>query len=72
LKKYLSTNYSILGKKFDEEMNSLLKRKEEEKPKKKRPNIFRCFISNFFVTKELSRKMICNKIKFWNFLGVDW
>lgn len=35
MKKYLSTNYSILGKKLDEEMNSLLKRKEEEKPKKR-------------------------------------
>jgi len=71
LKKHVSTNYYILGKKFEEEMNSLLKRKEEKQPTKKRPNISRCFISNLFVTKELSRKMICNKIKFWKLLGVD-
>jgi len=72
LKKHASTNHSILGKKFVEEMNSPFKKKKEKQPTKKRPNISRCFISNFFVTKELSGKMICNKIKIWKFLGVDW
>jgi hypothetical protein len=30
----VSTNYSIFSKKFEEEMNSFLKRKKEKQPKK--------------------------------------
>jgi len=55
LKNYVSTNYSILGKKFEEEMNSPLKRKKEKQPTKKRPNISRCFISNFFVRRTFKK-----------------
>jgi len=51
----VSTNYFILGKKFEEEMNSPLKRKEEKQPTKKRPNISRCFISKFFVRRTFKK-----------------
>ncbi len=40
LKKHVCTNHFILGKKFDKDMNNLIREKQETQLTKKRPNIF--------------------------------
>jgi hypothetical protein len=40
LKKHVCTNYFILGKKFEKEMNNLIREKQDTQLAKKRPIIF--------------------------------
>jgi ribosome-binding factor A len=56
LKSHLNANHSLIAKKVEEELNSLLKGNMEKELRKKRLNVFRTTITNVFVTKDPFKK----------------
>ncbi len=57
-------NHLNIFLKFEKKINFPLK-EDEKQPSKKRPNVFSNSISNFLLQKNLLRKMMCSKNKFW-------
>jgi hypothetical protein len=56
LKKHVDVEHSLLAKKFDEEMNNLVKSELERQLVKKKQNVSSSEISNFFIIKILYKK----------------
>jgi hypothetical protein len=52
----VDANHGSIAKIFQGEVNNLLKGKEERQPSKKRSNVSRNVISNFFVVKDPFKK----------------
>jgi len=48
----VNANHSLIAKKIEKELNSLLKGNVEKESRKKRLNVFRTTIKNVFVTKD--------------------
>ncbi len=64
LRKHVNLDHFNILKRFGKKVNCPL-REDERQPSKKRPNIYFNSISSFFVAKNLSSKMMCNKRNFW-------
>ncbi len=52
----MNVDHGLVAKLFEDEVNNLLRGKEERPPLKNRSNLFGNFISNFFAIKEPFKK----------------
>jgi wobble nucleotide-excising tRNase len=66
----VDVDHGSIAKIFEGEVNSLLRGKKERQPSKKRSNVFRNVISNFFVVKDPFKKDDVYQKQFLENLGL--